>query len=245
MMSADNCNLIEFKIVPGIRKNSKLLHIPSENQIYKYKYEKNLTKYYVCYVKNCPVNVAVDFNNEQFCRKTSNIKAHNHHSQEDFIKKLKLINEIKSNCENVSLKRSNVREVFDETCKKFKNNNIQFGQMRRNLYKIKNKIFPKSPRTFPEIIEIFEKSDILKTFGFSRYEKTENFYKNTVIEEQYSYSIFLSPSICSIIDSMAEDQPRNYLIDGTFSITPYSNNQFKQLLIIHIAHNEHVSNKYR
>lgn len=41
-------------------------------------------------------------------------------------------------------------------------------------------------------------------------------------------------------DNLPNDQPRNYLIDGTFAVTPYSK-EFKQLLIIHIAHAEHVS----
>lgn len=204
-MGENNNNALEYQLIPGFRSTSNLLYIASENQIYKYKYAKNNTKYFVCYEKQCPVNIAVDFNNSLFCRKTKNNVQHNHGSQEALVQKLELVNNIKKNCQNISLKRSNIREVFNETCKKHKGDNtsVKFGQMRRHLYKIKNKNFPKAPTNFKEIKEILEnETEMIKTFAISRKEENEKFYKNTIIEQNYAYSIFLSPTICKLIGNL-------------------------------------------
>lgn len=245
-MSSNNEDDIElniYEIVPGYRKNSKLLLIKSEQQLYKYKYEKNNTKYYVCYNSTCPVNVAVDFNNPTMCRKTKKNIQHNHSGQEELLIKLKLINTIKTSCENVSLKRSNVRDIFDETCKQFKpetSASIEFGKMRRNLHSIKSRIFPKSPQNFQDISNIFKKKEIFDEFGKSRHQKDKDFYRHTIIEANFAYTIFMSPTIHNTISGWDDLQPRHFLMDGTFAITPCGG-IFKQLIIIHIAHSDYVS----
>lgn len=236
-----NNNLLTYQLIPGIRKNSKLLLIPNENQVYKYKYKSGFTTYYTCYQKTCRVNVAVDL--EDLCRKTTAIN-HNHGSEEEFINRLKLINSNKDNCDTVSLKRNNVREIFNDTCKnKSSCTSIQYGKMRRHSQRIKNNFMPKSPSSFKDILKMFQENKIMKEFGMSRYEKDEKFYYNTIIEENFAYSIFMSPTICSIINSWENNEPRNYLMNETFSITP-TGSIFKQIIIIHIAHSEYVSIYY-
>lgn len=92
----ENVNTVfEYTIIPGFRKNSKLLYIEKEEQIYKYKYTSRNIKYYYCYNKNCKVGVAVDFNNLIHCRKIKNSNSvHDHEKQNILFDKLKIINAI-------------------------------------------------------------------------------------------------------------------------------------------------------
>uniref|UniRef100_A0A0K8W4R3 MULE transposase domain-containing protein n=2 Tax=Bactrocera latifrons TaxID=174628 RepID=A0A0K8W4R3_BACLA len=113
--------------------------------------------------------------------------------------------------------------------------------MRRQLINIKSEALPKAPQNFRDIISIFENPEIRKNYTNSKYDNDLPFYRGTVIEEDFGYSIFVSPTMCNSIMDMPTGEPRHYLIDGTFSVVPISSsNSFKQLLIFHIAHNEHT-----
>lgn len=237
-------DFLEYKIIPGFRKNSNLLQTVNEDQLYKFKNSQNNIKYYNCYHVGCPVNVAVDLNNGIYCRKIKKNIQHNHVIQTETINKMNLVNAIKAKCSNtMSLKRSTVREIYDDQCKKAKKEtaqSLEFGKMRRQLINIRSEVYPKAPRNFADVIRIYQNINIQKNFAFSRFDNELPMYRNTIIEAEFGYSIFASPTICNDIMAMSGNEPRNYLIDGTFNVIP-SSDTFKQLLIIHFAHAGHVS----
>lgn len=234
--------IFEYVLIPGFRASSQLLYIKDEEQIFKYKYSKNNIKYYYCYEKNCNVGVSVDFNNTIYCRKSGKFQVHNHGAQSELFGKLKVINQIKNSVKKAPIKRSSVRDIFDHECKKFKEDSktIEFGRMRRQLYNLKQEQFPKSPMTFSNIIDTFKNEEVIQQFAMSRYESDEKFYADTIIADNFAYSLFVSPTITKAIKSMSMSEPRNYILDGTFNVVPMSK-EFKQLLIIHFVHNTHVS----
>lgn len=237
--------IFEFKFIPGFRTNSNLLYIEAQEQIFAFKYKKMNTAYYYCYNKNCNVGVAIDFNSTMYCRRCGKNKVHNHGSQIEIIKKLKIMNSVKCEVRKAPLKRSNVREIFDEQCKKFKDaaHTINYGNMRRQLFKIRQDKMPKNPNDVVDIIGNFKNEEILKEFGMSRYEKDKSFYLDSVITNDFSYTLFVSPTISKSIQSLSSSEPRNYIMDATFNVLPRSKT-LKQLLIIHFIHADHVSTRY-
>lgn len=238
--------IFEYKLISGFRKNSQLLLIENEEQIFKFKSHKKKenVKYYYCYEKNCNVAVAVEFNSTRYCRKITKNQTHNHGSQIELIKKFEIMNNIKSEVKKAPLKRASVRDIFDEQCKKFKEGAqyVEYGSMRRQLFNIKQEDLPKCPMSFADIITIFQNENVYQQFGISRYEENDKpFYIDTVISQNFSYTLFASPTIINGIRSMSILEPRTFIVDGTFNIVPVSKN-FKQLLTLHIVHAEHVSN---
>lgn len=171
-----------------------------------------------------------------------NEREHMHGDQEALVEHYKVLNAIKSEVKRAPIKKAGVRDVFDEQCKKYKesSNAVEFGKMRRNLFRIKQENFPKSPMNFHEIIKLFENEEIKSKFGMSRDNFEEKFYTATVIEDTFAYTLFVSPTICNGIRAMSPSEARNYIVDGTFKVIPVSK-AYKQLLIIHIIHNNLVS----
>uniref|UniRef100_A0A0K8V589 MULE transposase domain-containing protein n=1 Tax=Bactrocera latifrons TaxID=174628 RepID=A0A0K8V589_BACLA len=93
---------------------------------------------------------------------------------------------------------------------------------------------------FEEIIKVLGNEKVYKQFGILRFEKDEStFYIDTVITTNFSYSIFVSPTITNSLRSKNLSEPRTYIIDATFNVIPVSK-QFKQLLIIHIILADHA-----
>lgn len=66
----------------------------------------------------------------------------------------------------------------------------------------------------------------------------EEFYKDTIIEKNFAYTIFQSKGICNFVESLPVSQ-RKYLLDGTFQSVPRGD--YQQLLIIYIEYCDHVS----
>ncbi|XP_037813343.1 uncharacterized protein LOC119604655 [Lucilia sericata] len=94
--------------------------------------------------------------------------------------------------------------------------------------------------TFSNIIEVFKNEEVVQKFAMSRYNSEEKFYTDTIITENFSYTLFVSPTISKTIQSMSStSEPRNYVMDATFNVVPTSKD-FKQLLIIHFVHCEHT-----
>lgn len=240
-----NSNDLIYKFVPGLRKNSNLLFVESENELYKLKDKSAKYDRYVCYQKECHVSVSIDVITKK-CQKL-NKKSHEHGSQEEFIKKLELINNIKLKCENVNLKRHATREVFDSECLNHPDSAhlVQYKKLKRSLCYIKNQVLPKKPKSALEIKQMLENESILEKFGTSKCifsnetpAESQLFYKDTIIEKDFAYSVFMSPTISQTI-RLSSNLERHFLMDATFNIVPESG--YKQLLTIHIAHLNHVS----
>lgn len=115
---------------------------------------------------------------------------------------------------------------------------VEFGRMERNLYRIHRDVMPQAPKTPEEIVKMFSQQNIKDTFGMSLGPHKEEFYKDTVIEKNFAYTIFQSKGICNFVESLPASQ-RNYMLDGTFQSVPRGD--YQQLLIIYIEYCEHVS----
>lgn len=53
--------------------------------------------------------------------------------------------------------------------------------MRRHLFEIKHKKYPKPPTSFEEITEIFKHDEVKKQFSMSKYDNKEKFYLDTIL----------------------------------------------------------------
>lgn len=88
---------------------------------------------------------------------------------------------------------------------------------------------PKSPK---DIIEAFENPETFEKYAFNL-RKTKLFYVDTVESGVASFfTIFASYQVIDMIKNHIAPGNRNYLLDGTFKVTPIGG--FYQLLIIHI-----------
>lgn len=108
--------------------------------------------------------------------------------------------------------------------------------MERNLYKIHKDVMPVAPKTPGEVLKMFGMEHIMNTYGKSL-DEGHIFYVDTVIEEDFSYTIFKSKGICNIIDRLPKAQ-RKFLLDGTFKSCPRGS--YDQLLIIYLEYYNHV-----
>lgn len=228
-----------YEFVSGFRKNSKLLLLTDEKQFFRQKHVYSESTRYGCYFQNC--NVTVALKKDGVCEQLSLDYYHNHATPENLINKFKIINNVKKECSTkAAYKRKGVREIFDEECMKDKDlsSSVSFPQMKRQLYRIRGEGIPKCPSTSLEIKQLFEKDDFCQEFGVSKH-VNKPFYRDTIIEDDFSYSIFISPTIAEIIHK--KPKGRRYLIDGTFKTVPSCG--FKQLLVIHYYYMEHVSFK--
>lgn len=112
--------------------------------------------------------------------------------------------------------------------------------MSRNLRRIKKTVRPKNPKTVDALIDEFKKPSVMSKFGLNS-RKNERFYINTVQRKTFSFTIFASVQIMSLIEKHVKPMDRRYLIDGTFQLVPIG--FFRQLLIIHIEYMNDVSNQ--
>lgn len=112
--------------------------------------------------------------------------------------------------------------------------------MSRNLRRIKNTTRPKNPKTVDALIDEFKNPSVMSKFGLNS-RKNERFYMNTVRGNTFSFTIFASAQIMTLIENHVKPMDRRYLIDGTFQLVPIG--FFRQLLIIHIEYMNDVSNQ--
>lgn len=110
---------MEFEILSGKRRNSKLLYSFSEKQIYAKKSIYNNKVFFDCYNKKCKSRVYL-LNGE--CLKAKNFKEHEHSDQKELYEELKALNKIKAKCleSGKSLGEVNalsgIRESFRSVC---------------------------------------------------------------------------------------------------------------------------------
>lgn len=229
-----------YEFVSGFRRNSKLLVLINEKQIFRRKHILRDCTRYACYFKNCGVSVALK--SDGVCEQLSLEYKHNHASAEQLINKFKMMSNVKNQCgDKLAYKRKGVREIFDDECIKERDlaGTVSFPKMKRQLYRIRNNGIPKSPYTPLEIKEMFENDAIFKEYAVSKH-VNKPFYRDTIIEDDFSYTILISPTIADIIAK--KPNGRRYLLDGTFKTVPCCG--YKQLLIIHYYYMERVSKNY-
>lgn len=109
--------------------------------------------------------------------------------------------------------------------------------MERNLRRLKNVPYPSMPKTPAEIRNAFKDPLTIVEFGYNLRD-THPFYINTVeINSSSAFTLFASHQVISIIEQNIQD--RNFLMDGTFAVTPMGD--YYQLLVIYIEYCNDVS----
>lgn len=111
---------------------------------------------------------------------------------------------------------------------------LNYEKMKRNLTRIKTNVLPKSPKTIEEVIEVFKNPEIMKTFGMTSHNDPKLFYRGTVNEKDFAYSVFFSQAVADLITAHIEPGRRRYLMDATFKIVTVG--IFSQFLIIYVEY---------
>lgn len=110
------CSKMEFKIIPGFRKDSKLLHLVEKDELFIKNRDTPKRTYYVCYEKGCKVRVCLE-GDRCFYMKEQAI--HTHGDVKKLIAELYFRNGIKEKCTQSSVLLNtpttvgNVRSIFN------------------------------------------------------------------------------------------------------------------------------------
>lgn len=232
----------KFEYVPGVRKNSELIYVLYEKELYVKKTAYNGTKIRcICYNKMCKASIIIDAEKNLILAK--NVALHPHPSGEENMNRIKFINAVKQACKKSEspLKRKRTAKEIYEQNRQNENDNtnsVPFKQIKRTISRFKSNSLPKVPKSPVEIKKILEEDNIKNNFIHSKFDSTKNFYQYTIINQNIAYTIFMAPKIAEIIQNF-NITDRNYLMDGTFKVVPQCG--YTQLLIIYIAHANHVS----
>jgi len=139
-----------------------------------------------------------------------------------------LLNAVKNQCEK-NLERKGIKEIFEEECQKA-------GEAGSLVNLLQSKGMPSNPTSPLETKLLFENEEFLTEYGISKHIKGP-FYRQTILEDNLAYTIFLSPSISEIIKN--NSGKREYSIDGTFNTVPSCG--YKNLIVVHFHFMDHVS----
>lgn len=126
--------------------------------------------------------------------------------------------------------------------------NLQPGESKLDLKKIepqlnrlKNKVYPKKPKTSEKIAEELQKPHIREKYG-KTLDKAREFYIDSVIKPTFSFHLFASIAAISFIQTyLNKPGERFYSLDGTFQVVPKG---LGQLFIISIQFKNKVRWKY-
>lgn len=116
--------------------------------------------------------------------------------------------------------------------------NLRYKKIERTLRRRKNVRHPKKPNEISDIINAYKEQINMVEYGLNL-RKTKRLYINTIEHEEFSFTLFASLDIISLIEKHIPPEKRNYAVDGTFDVTPMK--CFYQLLTIHIEYNKIVN----
>lgn len=113
-----------------------------------------------------------------------------------------------------------------------------FNGLKSTLTKCRNKGMPKSPLTVAEVQAAFEQQELMEKYGRI---KGEAFYRGGVVRAkgEFSFCVFASETIVKALPTMRN---KRYHVDATFSVVP--NNEYVQMLVVHVEIDGHVSHIY-
>lgn len=114
---------------------------------------------------------------------------------------------------------------------------LKYRKLKRQLSRRKGKSYPKRSKNHAHIRDILQDPKNFKAFGQTA-DEYDKFYIGSVVKVQHAFHVFTSPSVINLIKNQMVNQPRNYLIDGTFRVVP---REFAQLLVISIEYANDVS----
>lgn len=120
--------------------------------------------------------------------------------------------------------------------RKPRESNLKFGKMKRELYRLRDKKYPKRPTSHSELQDSFKNPEVLNEYGRTL-DDSNKLYVGSIVEENYSFHSFASLATIDLIQEHIPPEQRKYLIDGTFSIVP---KMCYQLLIIAVEYKNDV-----
>lgn len=106
-----------------------------------------------------------------------------------------------------------------------------FAEVKRTIENYSKTKYGKSPKSAEEILQEFQRPQVLADLGTSRQREHGRFFNEIHISEKFTNCFFSSSKIISLILNNVKEEDRFFLMDGTFRITP--NGIFQQVLIIH------------
>lgn len=110
-----------------------------------------------------------------------------------------------------------------------------YNTIRSSLCKRRNADVRTSPENVEGVAAAFRQECIMERYGYTYGSPRQAFYRGSVVEDAYAFTVFVSPSVVAHISSCPAGQ--QYHIDGTFAL-PHG--AFKQLVVIHLAIQNHV-----
>lgn len=114
-----------------------------------------------------------------------------------------------------------------------------FESIERTLRNYRKTKYGKSPNTPQEIEAEFQKQDVFRDLGLSKFRERGLLFNKICIEKDYCNCIFSSEKSIALVKENLEVDERFFIMDGTFRITPRG--AFQQVLIIHIQFGIRVS----
>lgn len=84
--------------------------------------------------------------------------------------------------------------------------------MKSQFYRRKNKNRPTLPKACEDLKKSLQNKKNLKDYGYAL-DKSQ-FYVDTILCENYSFSVFQSQTVTDLIEKKIETNERKYLIDG-------------------------------
>lgn len=106
-LSAVGNTRLEYELIAGHRKNSKLLYTTDEKYLYMKHNKTKLNIQYDCYEKACGAKVFVTIR-DGVCHKKSTNYTHNHTDAAQLVKDMKIKNTVKSNVSNSTILAANI-----------------------------------------------------------------------------------------------------------------------------------------
>lgn len=102
---------MEFKTIPGFRKNSQLLLLVEKNELYVKNRETAKKTYYVCYEKGCQVRLCIE---EGRCFYMKEAALHSHGDLKNLVAELTFRNSVKDKCSQSSVRLNTPATVGNE-----------------------------------------------------------------------------------------------------------------------------------
>lgn len=216
---------LSFEITSGKKAGSKLLYT-NDKHLFKIK-TKPAHWLCDCLVTDCPAKVKIVNN-----RCTYIMATHIHGTQEAMYAGLKLTDKVKQRC---AIEKKTPKEIFDEERSALPDaSDVQFAKRQRTFQTHRRKGIPNNPKNVEEMRDYFEREEIKAKFGQTKHEIPKKFHHATIITTLFSYVIFASEMV---LENLPDIQCLR--IDGTFKVVPAG--PFKQLLVISVDKNDHVS----
>lgn len=110
---------------------------------------------------------------------------------------------------------------------------MPYNRFRSTLNKAKNSKIPDSPKTLIEVRDAFLRDETFQMFGKTLGEPSVDFYKGTVIEDSFGFTVFASDTIVQHIGKLAD---KEYYADGTFTL-PIG--EYQQMFVVHLELDGH------